>query len=209
MLVRSIFLHHTHPQRDRCVEVALENGPTFSVRGLGDSSVFASRSLTFTRKAPRSCALLTTAPTKLCTIDHSLTELTAARIGADLVEMDSRLTFSPLADGSHLKHPRRHLFVAANPHSPVIGCLADVRTGLINSLGVLCGNADSGGDVPTCCTTDPSGGCTGTAMPAGTSAPMPLRCALLPAARPPITVGFRVPDGEAYLEADGHRLLAH
>lgn len=94
MLVRSIFLHHTHPRRDRCVEVALQNDPTFSVRGLGDSSVFASRSLTFTRKAPRSCALLTTASTKLCTIDHSLTDLTAARIGADLVEMGSRLTFS-------------------------------------------------------------------------------------------------------------------
>src|SRR5208282_1459561 len=79
------------------------------------------------------------------------------------------------------------------------------RTGLINSLGIRCGNADSGGDVPTFWPTDPSGGCTGTAMPAGTSVPMSPRYALLPAARRPIAVGFRAPDVEAYLEADGHR----
>ena len=46
-------------------------------------------------------------------------------------------------------------------------------------------------------------------MSAGTSVPMPPRYALLPAARRPITVGFRAPDVEAYLEADEHRLLAH
>lgn len=56
---------------------------------------------------------------------------------------------------------------------------------------------------------DLSGGCTGTVMRAGTSVPMPLRYALLQAAGRPITVGFRAPDAEAYLEADGHRLLAH
>src|SRR5689334_18124389 len=75
---------------------------------------------------------------------------------------------------------------------------AHTRTGIINSLGIRCGNADSGGDVPTCWPTDPSGGCTGSAMPAGTSVPMPPRYALLPAARRPITVGFRAPDVEAY-----------
>lgn len=83
------------------------------------------------------------------------------------------------------------------------------RAGLINRVGIRCGNADSGGDVPTCRPTDPLGGCTGTAMPAGTFAPMPLRYARLPAAQRPITVGFRAPDAEAYLRADGHRLLAH
>src|SRR5580692_1229823 len=84
MLVRSIFLHHTHPQRDRCVEVELENGP----------HVFRARTGRFVSVCFTQFNLYTQSTTKLCIIDHSLQDLTAAPIGADLVEMGSRLTFS-------------------------------------------------------------------------------------------------------------------
>jgi hypothetical protein len=83
--------------------------PTFSVRGTGRFvSVCFTQFNSYTQST-----------TKLCIIDHSLTDLTAARIGADLVEIFTT-HFFPLADGSHLKNRGRHLLVAANPHSPII-----------------------------------------------------------------------------------------
>jgi len=58
--------------------------PTFSVRGTGRFvSVCFTQFNSYTQST-----------TKLCIIDHSHTDLAAARIGADLVEMGSRLTFS-------------------------------------------------------------------------------------------------------------------